>query len=67
MTINELGRTECYDWFEDGRMPVDGDAHAHVRKSKKLCLLIDVLTVKEIAENHNVSVGSCHEVSVGKI
>lgn len=42
---------------------VDGDARAHVRKS---CLLIDVLTVKEITENRNVSVGSCHEILVVK-
>ncbi|KAE9542487.1 hypothetical protein AGLY_003348 [Aphis glycines] len=75
-----LGRTQCYDWFKrfkNGRESVDDDPcsgrpststdDAHVTEFNAIVRSNRRLTVREIAEDCNISVGSCHEILVKKL
>lgn len=42
--------------------PSTSSDDAHMTKLMKLCVLIDVFTVRGIVEDCNISVGLCHEI-----
>ena len=72
-----LGRTRRHDWFErfkDCRESVDDDPRsgrpststhdAHMTKVMEIVRSNSRLTVREIPEDCNISVGSCNEILV---
>jgi len=75
-----LGCTRCYDWFgryKHGRQSVDDDSRsgrpstltdgARVIKVNEIVRSNRRLTARDIAEDRNISVGSCHEILVEKL
>jgi transposase len=58
-----MGRTQTYDWykrFKDGRISIEDDPRSG-RPSKLR------LTVQEVAEECDISLGSCHSILTGKL
>jgi transposase len=75
-----VGRTQCYEWFKrfkDGRKSTDDDprlgrpstsTHAvHVAQVRAVVRSNRRLTVREIAEECNISVGLCHAILTEKL
>jgi hypothetical protein len=75
-----VGRTQCYEWFErfkDDRQPTDNDPRpgrpststdaVHIAQVRAVVRSNRRLTVREIAEECNISVGSCHAILTEKL
>ena len=75
-----MGRTQCYEWFKrfkDGRQSNDNDPRpgrpststdaVHVAQVRAVVRSNRRLTVREIAEECNISVGSCHAILTEKL
>lgn len=75
-----LSRTQCYEWFlrfKSGRQSIEDDPRPgrpststdefHVRKINDLVCANSRLTVREIAEDVGISVGSCQEILTEKL
>jgi hypothetical protein len=72
--------TRCYEWFKrfkDGRQSMHDKPHlewpstscedAHVVQVREIMRSNRRLTVREVAEECNVSIGSCHDILMTKL
>ena len=70
-----LSRTQCYEWFKrfkEGRMSVGGDPRTgrpststdddHVERVRAVIRGNRCLTVREVADEVDISIGSCHQM-----
>ena len=75
-----MSRTQCYDWFKrskEGRMSVGEDSRPgrpstsrndeHVEKVRAVIRGNRRLTVREVADEVGISIGSCHQVCTEKL
>jgi hypothetical protein len=75
-----MGRTQCYEWFKrfkDSRQSTDNDPRPgrpetstdafHVAQVRAVVCSNRRLRVREIAEECNISVGSCHAILTEKL
>jgi hypothetical protein len=75
-----MGHTQCYEWFKcfkDGRQSTDSDPRpgrpststdaVHVAQVRAVVRSNSRLTVREIAEECNISAGSCHAILTEKL
>ena len=77
---NCMSRTQCYEWFkrfQEGRASVDEDPRpgrhststddGHVQMVRHVIRANRLLTVREVAEEVDISVGSCHQILTEKL
>jgi transposase len=75
-----MSHTHCYEWFKrfkDGRQSTRDEPHlgrpstscddAHVVQVRETVRSNRCLTVQEIAEECNISIGSCHDIITTKL